>query len=515
MPLKHVYMWEAEIGYRFVTAEEAQTMYPNGVAAKSGFFICWLCQQEVTFTRKGKMISHFRHKSSAQDKECEDREKRQSTGENGSLAKSDPRPVRLRLCLCGEKLSFELGLYCPSEQVDLPGKFEISGGKHSWEYSSQRLQCGITYFSVGGTLCKEYQINVPTPFSKYWPKTVKGVDPKGTLFVKNADGTATRILPGGKAPWERSYYLLQKEKIYSSPTSVLEIRERLSFLGWYLYEISVNCFSKQAARFFLKWQIQLTNRPVSFYPVWPVYKETPGFRCYHALGGSFSKIKQYVYMEERNGNLWAYPKIELTGDPMNRGNLYCFQAKERSQLVSLGAGGVLGVSYMRADDLREIVATPQVKVESADGILAEDIFTKPPKGKRIFVTVPFDGRVLYFRGGSYRGAIPLIAGVRAEIPEISLGMEIRIFQGQDLVRTLRVERPAIASDEEDAILLKQLRACRGSERMAPHSLGALANVLKACPKTRQWLLSVIRMGRISERAYRILVESVERMRGKR
>lgn len=40
MPLSHVCVWDADIGYKRISLESACKMYPNGASAKSGYFVC-------------------------------------------------------------------------------------------------------------------------------------------------------------------------------------------------------------------------------------------------------------------------------------------------------------------------------------------------------------------------------------------------------------------------------------------------------------------------------------------
>ena len=42
MPLTHVCVWDNKDGYRQITIEEAAQMYPYGVSANRGIFVCWL-----------------------------------------------------------------------------------------------------------------------------------------------------------------------------------------------------------------------------------------------------------------------------------------------------------------------------------------------------------------------------------------------------------------------------------------------------------------------------------------
>lgn len=68
MPLTHVCVWDNKDGYRQITIEEAAQMYPYGVSANRGIFVCSLCAQNVGLTAPGANVRHFRHTSAAQKK---------------------------------------------------------------------------------------------------------------------------------------------------------------------------------------------------------------------------------------------------------------------------------------------------------------------------------------------------------------------------------------------------------------------------------------------------------------
>ena len=74
MSLTHVCIWDPQIGYRRVTLSEARQLHPYGTSAKSGYFVCELCAQNVLLTAPGINAQHFRHDPSSPNKECEERQ---------------------------------------------------------------------------------------------------------------------------------------------------------------------------------------------------------------------------------------------------------------------------------------------------------------------------------------------------------------------------------------------------------------------------------------------------------
>lgn len=74
MPLTHVCVWDSKIGYRRITVEKANELYPYEVSARGSQFVCELCAQNVGFSkaRVDTGTRYFFHSSAEQNKECED-----------------------------------------------------------------------------------------------------------------------------------------------------------------------------------------------------------------------------------------------------------------------------------------------------------------------------------------------------------------------------------------------------------------------------------------------------------
>ena len=121
-----------------------------------------------------------------------------------------------------------------------------------------------------------------------------------------------------------------------------------TFEWWYLYEISSQRFSERAAQFFLQRSIFLSETPLDFYPIWPVYVADPYF-IYHEqaemffyLAGTYADLKSYPITSE-----YLAPKSE----PVENGKLIRIFASNKEQLLSLGVSGALGFSYLLRQDL--------------------------------------------------------------------------------------------------------------------------------------------------------------------
>lgn len=271
MPLSHVCVWDADIGYKRISLESACKMYPNGASAKSGYFVCELCAQNVLLTAPGVNVRHFRHDPSSPNKECDERQAHFDPLYGRRLRSLNSHLMPLRITVAKESFALQMGFFCPPDSGARCDKIRITtnSGK-AYEYSFERIERGgTTYLNIGETPSREYNleyINAAADLVKFWPSKVPGISSSGSFF----DERTGRILPSGaKAYFGDSYYLLQSKPLGYPPTG-LEVSEVLrtktgSLATWYLYKIQIKRFSEITAKFFLKYAIFLTEHPTKFY----------------------------------------------------------------------------------------------------------------------------------------------------------------------------------------------------------------------------------------------------------
>ena len=297
MPLTHVCIWDARIGYRRVSIDEACAMYPYGtVRASSGHFVCELCAENVCLTAPGAYARHFRHDSASQNKECEERQQAYTR----TIASLNNHPMPIRIRVTGNRYILQMGFISPSRGNERPrcSLIKIGGDAHQkFEYSFERIEdTGITYLDIGNIPSQKYYLSYEKPsaqLSKFWPSTTPGMNSGGTFF----DAASGRMLQtGSKASPGKSYYLLQRAPMYQfeipfgiTMQKITEVRTPI-LTTWSLYKLDVHSFTESVARFFLKRSIFLTEKPTVFYPIWPPYVEDPYF-LYHRNN------ELYIYMK--------------------------------------------------------------------------------------------------------------------------------------------------------------------------------------------------------------------------
>lgn len=505
MPLSHVCVWDADIGYKRISLESACKMYPNGASAKSGYFVCELCAQNVLLTAPGVNVRHFRHDPSSPNKECDERQAHFDPLYGRRLRNLNSHLMPLRITVAKESFALQMGFFCPPDSEARCDKIRITtnSGK-AYEYSFERIERGgTTYLNIGETPSREYNleyINAAADLVKFWPSKVPGISSSGSFF----DERTGQILPSGaKAYFGDSYYLLQSKPLGDPPTG-LEVSEVLrtktgSLATWYLYKIQIKRFSEITAKFFLKYAIFLTEHPTKFYPIWPAYIKEPYF-IYH------NSDQFFFYLDGDDAELRAYPASENLINSTT-GRLYKLYARNREQLVAIGKSGALGFSYLIRQPLNRKVVLPSIEVSDYDGnVLDGDSCVKLPKFKSISVFCRYDGKVVIQKHGRINHIYKLSAGQKLEIDGLNFDTELLVYQGCDCVRKIRFEREADHGKItiQDEHLVRMLKTYKAPLIPVPHPIGAVAFTSKDYPKTIRWIRKTLKCGEISLDAYKLI-----------
>lgn len=506
MALTHVCMWDPKIGYRRVSIDEACALYPHGVSARSGHFVCKLCAANVLLTAPGVNVQHFRHDPSSPNKECDERQSSFDENYGRPFAGLCSHIMPFRIQVTASRFTLQLGFFFPPDARARCEKIKIASDNHQvFEYSFERIdRIGTTYLDVGafpGRIYGVEYVNADIQLRNYWPTKIIGVDAAGSFF----DVQTGHILPpGGKAYAGKDYYLLKRSPAYSNvwdieSTEISRISDQ-NYTTWYLYRIRIKRFSRASAQFFLKHSIFLTECPTKFYPIWPAYVKDPYF-IYH------NASTLYYYLCGDDAELKAYPTI-INSLSTEGGRLYKLFSQEKTQLISLGNAGALGFSYLIKQPLNKKASQPLIKILDQDGDeLSENTYGKPPKFNSISVYPQFDGRAVILKKGRTEYISRLSANEITVIDGISLGTEIQFYQGCDCVRLLRFE--CTDGDRNiavlDHVLVQKLQSCSGPMIPISHAIGTLQMRYKRCPKTIAWLRSAIRQNEISRDAYQLLL----------
>lgn len=127
-----------------------------------------------------------------------------------------------------------------------------------------------------------------------------------------------------------------------------------------------------------------------------------------------------------------------------------------------------------------------------------------PEGGLLNISFPFDGIVIVLKNGIIFDKRHLKGGYSLELDNIQVGVEIKVFQGLDLVWSVYYEHKQNSLMPDETAILKTLDALGGKMIPVTRSIGSAVNQLKNYPKLKRWVYKRIKIGYISEEALRYL-----------
>jgi len=525
MSLSHVLMWTEEYGYRHVSESEAGKKYPETVSARSGIFICEICCQPVTFTSGDIRVRHFRHGSTAENKDCEDRSVQYGGMCQRSGFRRDLCALPLRLVQTSSLYRLELGLLALSEeQLEHYGgrTLHIKGQKtkaFSYDIAERLHSQQLTWLDVGSVPAKKYLLSLSGdfPLPPRWPRQVDGMADT-TLF--NAE-TGKQLPPFPDVEVDREYIVAilgNRNLVNYGDVSLKTIPlQRHGWNGWALYKVKALRFSKSAARFFLQFQATLTkSAPPRIFPLWPAFMRTP-----HLIYHNADEV--FVFIEGEGANVHLFPAGSLLSDSgTGRARIIRFAAGTRKQMVTgmdaaqllleVGRKHMLRYDYFIRRQLSQTAPQPAVMIIDHSGsIISEDWMERIPRGGEIRIIARFDGEVWLERDNIRCDCRKLKGGEELKM-KVTSGVVLNIFQGLDRVRSivfarLGQKRSGAGNENDkwdDAMLCRRLRRLTGDEVPAVHQLAIALRFFHGYRATSAWLLSQKAEGRISVRALSLL-----------
>ncbi len=499
-------MWDNK-GWKRITAEEAARLHPGGrVSAHSGLFMCELCGQYVLLTDSNINVRHFRHSSAEKSKDCPERTFGPGVTVTFNSAEHE-LPIKI-VNITPSSFSFELGLIrIPLNLFSSKMQIEIQGSESAdtkFVYSGERIDPEhITYVSIGQRPCEDYHIKILSGDSKiaaYWPKSVSGINPFGTLF----DAASGKKLPyDADVVVDKEYYLLAKYELHIPKHSHIQIQKvcvkNISWSNWYLYKICASDFDEESARFFLDYHCRLSDNPISITPVWPIYVKEP-YLIKHCGKMIFLHVKGNV------SNTSVFPSAHLITHQLSDSALVEVFCNSRQQLISAGRSKALKYSYFWKVDLNNVSDMPSVIVTDVNNNSYEaGVYNTLPSNTLLTVKTLFDGKIVIKQKNRIVSKQNISAGVQTDIARITWDYEISVFVGMDAVWTATFQRHSLPkSMEDESELLCRLQKYRGHEIMVPSSIGQISMYLNDYPRIREWISLCKVNNTIDERAYKEL-----------
>ncbi len=501
--LTHVCMWQNN-GWKRITATEAARLHPGGtVSAHSGLFMCDLCGQYVLFTSGDSNIRHFRHSSSEKSKDCPERR----FGPNVLItygSEEHDLPIKITN-ITPDSFSLAIGfVQVPKALLTANTRIEIRrtlDDEQPIVYMKERLyDSGITYLSLGNILSEKYYIKVigsKESIQQYWPASVQGITPEGTLFdVSNGK----KVVSDADVSVGKHYYLLKKGSIIARKGGHLEIhevsRKRIKYDSWRLYEVVAKDYDEESARFFLDYHCRLTEKPIALQPVWPVFIETP-----YIIKANSDNV--FMHLIGNAPTTQTFPRAQISKYGCSEGVILEIKCNNRQQLISAGRTKSLQYTYFWKERLNQKTEMPSVSVTDInEKVIESEVCNNLPNKRILRVCSPYDGFLIIKSEGLTIERRKIAANLTTEIDEVGWNTEIYIYIGLDCVWKTKFFRPKVDSSKTEIEILSRLQAYREPMVPVPHSLGVMAMKLKNYSNIRKWIYKCIRAGYMSERAYR-------------
>lgn len=203
--LTHVSMKYGDSGWKHVTAEEAEALFPKqSVPAGTRQFICECCGQYVSFTKDGINVRHFKHSRGEEDKTCEERVARNAECE---IVQYNTYDFPLRLALDDTDFNLSIGIpQCAIKTKDI--KVTVQGkreGGHEYIIRNEAAS-GLVWLDLNKDIANSYKIKTESRYPN-WPEIIAGINPAGTFFDSYG---GRRLHEGDEVYAEHDYYMLRK-----------------------------------------------------------------------------------------------------------------------------------------------------------------------------------------------------------------------------------------------------------------------------------------------------------------
>lgn len=264
--LTHVSMKYGDSGWKHVTAEEAEALFPKqSVPAGTRQFICECCGQYVSFTKDGINVRHFKHSRGEEDKTCEERVARNAECE---IVQYNTYDFPLRLALDDTDFNLSIGIpQCAIKTKDI--KVTVQGkreGGHEYIIRNEAAS-GLVWLDLNKDIANSYKIKTESRYPN-WPEIIAGINPAGTFFDSYG---GRRLHEGDEVYAEHDYYMLRKGFEYGRPSMNTNEVLKIGLNGdiWRVYKVRVRSITYDTTAFFLPFSLNLVKDPIDMKVLWP------------------------------------------------------------------------------------------------------------------------------------------------------------------------------------------------------------------------------------------------------
>jgi len=508
MPLEHVSIWHDGVGWGRILAKEAEKLFSSSVSANERMFICDLCHKHVSFVNSSQQESHFRHNSGDPDKDCDDRTQAFSRSEQDILRSTITCPLRIEVNAGSFYLKIGF-LPLPADIMALSKASHLQARVFAGERLILTKDINRSNFSTDETvyhsidyISEEYFIKTsPDEASIRLPllnRKYPGINRSGTLFDYK---TGKKIPIDGDIEVGKTHYLLIPN-YYIGQQYGIDIKKIASKDRYCLYTVSANVVSKSTTEFYLRFAAHLTNVATQLIPVWPILHE----------GDHLIKTDHQTLFFLLKGD--SSIKVE----PTNARTIDVYKLDSYVQLVCVNnASGIRMVWAARLSVLRylnlyhdsnskvlSIRSSAPILIQAEDQTIFNDgIYHVLPRGRRLFITTGYDGKIVCKRNSEQYFSKRTKAAETVVLDKVAYGDSIDVYHGLDKVASIQFARPNQVR-MNDNIVLSQLKSCIGDYVDFPHRYGSIIPKLSTMPNTKYFLLKAKQKGSIRIDAVKLL-----------
>lgn len=502
--LTHVSIRDEELGWRHITVEEASDLFPRQtVSASDRVFMCELCGQYVPFANPSRGKRYFMHSRGEENKNCQERVLRSS---EYPLLQTSRYLLPLKIVLGTLWQSFTLAIGIPKidapdadAQVILVGK---EPEPHQFFLAERMADKGLTWLNLGQDIGNQYFIRTKGFRAAYWPEKIPGVNPDGALF----DSIGGKMLyPGDEVVEGHDYYLLTDSMPpYCGSIHCSEVaRNSISGKIWRVYKIRATTFSSDTVRYFLLLHMHLVKKKVSLTLLWPPTVNVKGTEFHNS---------NTIYVAH-NGNKNLQLLLLPTGQeaPQQRNGYFCVKSNGFQQMAAVhyhdGQRSQSNHTMLWKGSITKDDREPGVVISDGNGIpLTESDYTNLPAKGFLRILAPFDGKIIVTRGNKVHD-IQIIKSEELKTVEISFGETIKLFQGNDIARTISFRRPYQGQETPFvAKLLQLLRKPTMKYTSVKHTMGSVIHRIPMSLELKKELYTCVRNSKMPTEAYRYLID---------
>jgi hypothetical protein len=525
---------------RTVSADELEKIYMSSVPSRSRHFICLDCGEYVTFVRRYKYKSYFKHSNSNDTTRfCE---LRSQQGQSLSIYER----VGLPLYLKKENSRFELnlGFYSLYENLlklsnDREFKITIEGLSG---YKKEEVSFYINYvnFSEVSTslkridfLSERYKLKYSSPVAEklikeVWGTNIEGVSSNGGLFSYGENG-GIKIRINEEINTNTDYFYLCKNindlsrykcVNYEYCSNIL-FKFGFSNIDYSIYKVNFKPRNNQEFDSIYnfcrnKFKVSLLYKPSTLVPMWP-----PVIQKDNGISYIDNKDEKLFVLQtdEINPTVFIHKNTlvsEFKGEKLPN-NKYLISIPFKKERVAVNINEKYSTVFISLNYYKDSIKTFSNKIyikDNDENVISNGIYSELPNKKVIKVTSNSKCHILHYRKNKFYMNYPIKSEKDIVIKNITFGDEIIACSSLQYNSILRYVKNNVhpSASFEDELVFKKLCKIGGTFIPPPIWVKKLLNLLKSDSKTFLLLKQFLVTNKMPAGAKSVLRDLYEKMK---